>query len=360
MREAEERIAAILEELIRIPSPTGQEAPLQEALLRRLKARGFDCQLQEVLPGRPNLWARRGESPLLISAHVDTVPARGRAGYELRREKGGWLCGRGVLDVKGQMAALLWALEDDETAVNLLFTVDEEGKGQGSEKADIPPGIRAAVVLEPTGLAVAVAQAGALEVELDIRGKAAHAASPARGENAILKACRLLSILQGLPFLKQEHPLLGRGWLVPYWMEGGGKELYAVPERAQLRVDMGIIPPISPQEALKALEETLRGWDTSIELLSADMPFQTPEEAEAVGLLREAYREVTGHWPALVGISSWTDAEPLHRKGVEAVVFGAGDMALAHTEEEKVRADELLTLGRILRALMKRAAGTTR
>ncbi|MBC7240349.1 MAG: succinyl-diaminopimelate desuccinylase, partial [Chloroflexi bacterium] len=69
------KLIEILEELIRIESVTGNEGKLQEWLKKYLEQRGFEVKLQEVLPHRPNLYAQRGSSNMLIATHADTVPA---------------------------------------------------------------------------------------------------------------------------------------------------------------------------------------------------------------------------------------------------------------------------------------------
>ena len=80
----------VLKEMIRIPSVVGQERMLAEYLYAELQALGWECELREVEPGRPNVYARlAGGAPgqrLNLYGHTDTVPVvEGWTAIPLRR-----------------------------------------------------------------------------------------------------------------------------------------------------------------------------------------------------------------------------------------------------------------------------------
>ncbi len=347
----EEKIRKWLKALVEIPSPTGQERGLQLYLAENLGRLGFESELQEVLPSRPNLLAWRGESPLLIATHSDTVPA---ADYALREEEG-FFCGPGVADAKGQIAALLSALEANPLPLTLAFTVDEEDKGEGSRRLRLPPWVRMAVVLEPTGLKVAVAQSGSLDLELTVKGRKAHGACPDAGKNAILRAFEALTRIQSLSFMRVEHPLLGRPHIMPYWIRGGDPELYLVPDEAVVRFDVKLVPPLSPEEVLTEIEKATSGYG-SLKALDQDPPFEISPQAQVVRILQEAFRLALGQEARLSGMPSWTDAEPIYHKGVEVAIFGAGELHRSHTEDERVEKEELVKLAAVLDRLITLAS----
>ena len=346
-----ERIKTLLAELVSIPSPTGSEEAIQSRIEALLRDAGFTTRRQEVAPSRFNLIARRGQSPLLLCTHVDTLPA---SDYALREEPP-YLLGRGVVDAKGQIAALLAAVEGSSTPVSIALTVDEEDKGLGSRALELPPQVRYAVVLEPTGLRIAVAQVGAIEVEVTAHGREAHGACPAQGENAILRLVDLLKRIESAPSLQTRHPLFEPPYVTPYWFRGGHPELYLIPAEAKARLDIKLVPPLEPDAVFRELKGMMPPW-AELTLLDGDPPFTTPEDAEVVRMLRSACEEAMGTAPPLVGMPSWTDAEPLHHKGVETVIFGAGELHLSHTAGERVTLDELVKLARILQALLRIAA----
>lgn len=344
----DKRVEDILGSLIEIPSPTGEELAVQEHLKSILEGLGFQCLFQEVLPSRPNLIAWRGKTPLLICSHSDTVPA---PKYELQREDP-FLEGRGVLDAKGQISALLAAVESTDAPATLAFTVDEEEGGAGSEKIWVPPWVSMAIVLEPTGFRLATAQAGSLELEIKIEGDEAHGACPEAGRNAIDRGIELLKSLRSLPFLEETHELLGSPTIVPLWIEGGDRDQYVIPKETKLRIDIRIVPPLNPGLVLEEVLEIIKCFG-SAKLLDIKSPFQTDPGSRIVSLIRQAYHDVLGEPPQLTGMPSWTDADPLHRKGLDLIVFGAGDLHLAHTSNERIELRDLVRLAKVLRRCME-------
>ncbi|MCS7285857.1 MAG: M20/M25/M40 family metallo-hydrolase [Anaerolineae bacterium] len=342
-----ERIKRWLKTLVEIPSPTGEEGGFQLYLRENLHKLGFESELQEVAPSRPNLLAWRGVSPLLIVTHSDTSPA---SEYNLR-EEGGFFYGPGVADAKGQIAALLSVLEINPSPLTLAFTVDEEARGEGSKNLCLPPWVKMAVVLEPTELKVAIAQSGSLDLEMVIKGEKAHGAYPEAGENAILKAFEVIAKIQSLEFMQLEHHLLGKPHIMPYWIKGGHPELYLVPDEALLRFDLKLVPPLSPEMVLAEIQEAVAHYGY-IKVLDFDPPFEISPEAQIVNLVKESIRLASGQEAELTGMPSWTDAEPLYRKGIEVVIFGAGNLSLAHTEKEQINIGELMELAAVLDKLI--------
>lgn len=337
-----------------IPSSTGQEEAFQLYLRENLRRLGFESELQEVAPFRPNLLAWRGQSPFLIATHSDTLPA---LEYNLR-EKEGFFYGPGVADAKGQIAALLSVLEVNPYPVTLAFTVDEEAKGEGSRKLRLPPWVKMAVVLEPTELKVAVAQAGSLDLELTVKGRKVHGACPEAGENAIIKAFEAITRIQAMDFMHKEHFLLGKPYIMPYWIKGGDPELYLVPDETVIRFDVKLVPPLSPEGVLAEIERATVDYG-HLKVLDLNPPFEISPQAQVVRLLEEAIHlaGISIPSPPFTGMPSWTDAEPLYHKGIEVVIFGAGELVHAHTEEERVSMDDLKKLAAVLDHLIRLASG---
>ena len=336
-----------LKALVEIPSPTGQEKDLQLFLEENLRRLGFETELREVAPSRPNLVAWRGQSPLLIATHSDTLPAKE---YSLR-EEGGFFYGPGVADAKGQIAALLSVLEENRSPVTLAFTVDEEGRGEGSKNLHLPPWVKMAVVLEPTELKVAIAQAGSLDLELSIKGRKAHGACPREGDNAIIMAFEAITRIWGLNFMRTRHPILEWPHVIPYWIKGGDPELYVIPDEATIRLEVQLFPPFTPEKAITEIERAIADYGR-LKVLDFDPPFEISPQAEVVKLAERAFLQALGQRVTLTGMPSWTDAEPLYHKGIEAIVLGAGKLSEAHTERERVSLEELKRLAAVLVVLL--------
>ncbi len=348
------RIVELAEELVETPTPTGREEDLHPFLKSVLEGCGFDVELQRVGPRGHNLVARRGDTPLLIATHVDTFPAYTHPEpYTLRREVD-LLIGRGVVDVKGQIAALLAAVEArPDLPAQIALVVDEERYGTGSRELEIPEGVRAAVVLEPTDLHPAPAQAGAVDFVAIVYGRAAHGSVPHRGENALLKAYELIRALEELPFLKHKHPLFPEQPRLTVGVVQGGFEPMVVPNACRFEADVRILPGVDFEDALHQLMDCFARFGAEFVLGDAEPPFELAPDEPVLRALSQAIEEALGEPRPAVGMPSWTDAANLVRKGVPTVVFGAGDLAVAHSDFEHVRLSDLVALARVLTRLLE-------
>jgi acetylornithine deacetylase/succinyl-diaminopimelate desuccinylase-like protein len=331
------------------------EEALHPLLIEALEGCGFSVELQRTGVGRRNLLAKRGESPLLIATHLDTFPAYTHPEPYRLRVEGEELIARGALDVKGQIAALLAAVESCDHPVQVALVVDEERFGTGSRELALDPYVRGAVVLEPTDLHPAPAQAGAVDFTAIVYGKAAHGSLPQRGESAILKAFQLIQAIEALPFMRMRHPLFPDGPRVTVGTIQGGFEPMVVPNTCRLEADVRFLPGVELEAALQELTGCLQAFGTEFILGDADPPFEIPREEPIYRLLARAVEGVLGERRPPVGMPSWTDAANLVQKGIPTVVFGAGDLAVAHSDREAVSLSDLERLARVLIRLMAEA-----
>jgi acetylornithine deacetylase/succinyl-diaminopimelate desuccinylase-like protein len=209
-------------------NPPGNEAPVQEFLRGTLSEAGFECELLEAEPGRPNLVARlRGEQDgptLALLGHVDTVRADPEE-WSFDPWAGdvadGWVRGRGALDMKGQVAsevAACLALAGGEWRpatgeLLLVLTADEEVGGDLGARwlcEQHPEAVRADYVVNEGGgglvefggrrlYTLSVGEKGIFRMKLRTTGQAGHASLPRIGENALLKLATHLAALSEQP-----------------------------------------------------------------------------------------------------------------------------------------------------------------
>jgi acetylornithine deacetylase len=238
----------LLVRLVETPSVSGDEAAVVEIARAWLAAEGF----APVVSGR-NVWCpiegRRAGRTLLWEAHVDTVPsspAWTSDPWRAVREQGR-VRGLGANDVKGGCVSMLFALReiarDRDFAGTLLFAAccDEETGGQGLEvlRAELPT-IDGAVIAEPTSMRVATAQRGLMRIVVVCEGKAAHAARPWQGVNAIEAAMDDLAAIRAID-APTADPLLGRATCTPTLIEGGTKA-NVVPAACRYTLDIRPTP----------------------------------------------------------------------------------------------------------------------
>ena len=363
-----ERIVDVTTDLVAIPTYE-TEGTAQAHLAEILEAAGFECTLQEIAPDRPNLIARRGDAGgTFVCSHMDTHPPHGHPEPFVCRRRGEVLVGRGVLDAKGQIAALVAAVEADPDApVTIAITCDEEFGGLGSERLDIGDGPWRAdggIVLEPTGFRVCVAQGGHVDLSVEASAPATHAYAQSGHPSPIDVVLDAVEALRGLPFLARRHPLLAPP-RVHLGTIHGGEHLWRTPERANAEVAIGLVPGVGEEEAREQIAATIesvtRSWNVEggsflFDIADASPAIEIPHDLPIVRRLFS----VVGADAEVAGMSSWTDAANLLlHHDVGCVVFGAGELETAHSNLESVTTTDLVRLASTLVDLF-RTDGTAR
>jgi acetylornithine deacetylase/succinyl-diaminopimelate desuccinylase-like protein len=303
------------------------------------------------------------EPVLVITAHVDTIrPAwhwDGRA-----RVEDGIVFGLGAVDDKAGVVAALLALrllreagvDPADSGVAVAFTVDEEVNGTGSVAVADALAPEYAIVLEGTGLSPGVAEAGLVAASVEVRGRSVHGSLPEFGDNAIVKAARLILDLEDAAFTRVEHPLLGAA-LPCVERITGGSELYAVPDRASFGLDTKVVPGVTAAEVAAEMGEICLRYEASLDVEEAVDAFEVPEGSAIVEALEASSRRITGATRPPAGVRGWTDAHNFVAVGSEAVVFGPGRLiGSAHQPDESVPVDDIVVCGRILCDLTIREA----
>ncbi len=357
-RVDEARIVDLTAELVRIPTHEREEEA-QELLSARLTESGFECRLQQVAAGRPNLVAYRdGSGGTFLNSHVDVHPPHGHPDPFTVRRQGEALVGRGVLDAKGQIAALVAAVEaEPDASACVVITCDEEAGGLGSEHVAIPPGPwfeEGGIVLEPTDFAICTAQSGNIDLRVEVTGTAGHAYAGDRSGSPIKAVLSVVDELDTCRFLKDEHPLVGRP-RVNVGRLHGGEHAWRTPSRAELQMTLGVVPGTdlraAVEEVRSRLEDVARRWNgrgTSFlfEITDTSEPVEMPWGSVPIA---QKVADAMGAELQPAGMPSWTDAGNLwlHHK-LPCIVFGAGELSSAHSNNEWVRVADLVCLAEIL------------
>lgn len=352
MKEVERQAVELALRLVSIPTVTGEEARVAELVEAELRSAGMEVRRQEVHGAGFNILASRGEGGPLFVTHLDVFPPYDHPDpFEPRLTDEGEIVGRGAVDAKGQIAALLAALKGSDGPAEVALVVDEERLGRGSEALPVPRGCQGAVVLEPTGLKVCTSQAGSIEVEIETLGKAAHGSTPWDGENAIDKTLEIYRRLRELPLLKaRSKHFPNGGWVVLGRIEGGYEPM-VVPRRCVMHVDIGFAPGVDPKEAERQVREAAEGA-LSVRVIDLWEGFEVDENSKVVRALVTAFERATGRKAEISGMPSWTDASNLLRKGVTPVIIGAGRLSSAHSDREALPVSQLVELVGILRELI--------
>ena len=369
-----------LQTLVRIDSTnpalhpgSAGEAEIAAYVATELQRMGLAVEVELVAPGRPNVVGvlpgqGHGRS-LLLNGHLDTVGVAEMAAPFSGELRDGRVYGRGAYDMKGSLAAMLGVAQalsaaGAPLAGDLLFTfvVDEETVSRGTEAlvATLQRGPRplpqAAIVAEPTDLAICRAHRGFVWFDVETFGRAAHGSRFQEGIDANLRMGRFLAKLDRLEqALRQRppHPLVGPPSLHAARLAGGSEiSMYAA--HCLLQVERRTVPDETIAQTtaeLQALLDDLAAADPTfkgqVRTTFARNPFTVPADAAIVRALAQAAAARLGRPPAHVGQSYWTDAALFAAAGIETVIIGPTGAGL-HSQVEWVDVQSVVDLAHIL------------
>lgn len=349
-----------------VPDAPG-EREIAAYLADRMDALDLEVSVSEVASGRFNVVGRlpgRGTGPtLLLNAHTDTVGVAGMADPFSGTIRDGKLYGRGAQDMKGSLAAMLAAARAVVEAGiclngDLLLTAvaDEEHASIGTEHLVSQFQADAAIVTEPTDLAICRAHRGFIWYQVETEGRAAHGSRFREGIDAISHMGRFLT---GMDLLGEELvnrpplPLMGTPSLHASLIQGG-TELSVYPARCEVQLERRTVAGETEAHCtaeLQAIVDRLAAEDSAfkatVEPFFERRPFVVPAEARIVQLVEEAATRHLQQPPAHVGQTFWTDAALLAGAGIETVVIGPTGSGL-HSAEEWVDVQSVLDLAHIL------------
>jgi acetylornithine deacetylase len=405
-------LVAFLRELIAIPSLDGHETPAQRRVAVWLAAEGFESDVWPIdldeLAGHPDWcheverdealgvvgWvgeqatgvAEDGGRDLLFNGHIDVVPIGDEAawteppwGATLREGK---VYGRGAVDMKGGLCCALFAAKAIRDAglrlrgrLSVASVAGEEDGGTGTLAA-ILRGHTAhgAVVVEPTLLRVVSAQAGSLMFRLTVHGLSAHGCVREEGVSAVESFVPLLAAVRRLEAERcgvedgavagdPASPLFA-GYRLPWPIEVGtvraGDWASSVPDTLVAEGRYGVAVGEDVAAARRAFEDAIARAAATHPWLAAHPPevewwggrFDPAVTDPADPVVRAvigAVADVTGSAPPVEGVTYGADMRLLvNVGGIPTVLFGPGDVRVAHMPDEYVPVDDLRAAARAL------------
>lgn len=418
MNEAEKKVLdaidldALLDylcDLIAIQSVSGQESPAQERVagimraigmevdvweidmdrLRRLPAYSAEVEREQAL-GVVGRWGPREGRSLVLNGHVDVVPAGELDRWSVPPWKGtvsnGRVYGRGSADMKGGLCCALFAVKAIRDAgvslggsVMIQSVVGEEDGGMGTLAA-VERGYTAdaAVVMEPTELMIAPAQAGAFNFRISVPGRAAHGALRGEGVDPIDKFVPIYRALQDFERRRNENvtnPLFS-DYEIPFALCVGnvraGIWASTVAETLTLEGRLGVGVDEDSEQVRRSLEDVVRDTANSdpwlrdhppaLEWWGAQFePAAIPVDHPIVTTVSESFRSATGRRPVVRGMPYGADMRLLVNEGkTPTVIFGPGDVRRAHAPDEFVSIDDLRDATHTLALSILQFCGTRR
>jgi acetylornithine deacetylase len=394
VRTLRPEIVAALQELVRVPSQTGSEGLAQEAVARLMRAHELDLDiwepdiaelephaesvtLGEGFASRPNVVGvcrgAGGGRSLILNGHIDTVEAGDVSAWSHAPLGGevsdGRLFGRGSCDMKGGIVANLFALRALRLAgfhpagdAIVQSTVSEEDGGAGALAAVLRGYVAdGALISEPTNLAVVTAQGGALMFRLELRGLSAHACVRDEGVSAIEKFAYLHQGLLEFETRRSAeitHPLYAGMRIkapINVGVVRGGSWASSVPESLVAEGRAGLVPgedlaifktELAAEIArLADADPWLRDHPPEVTWLNGQFaPAGVPIDAPLVEALSQAWQKTSSTPARVEAVTYGADMRHfVNTGGVPCVMFGAGDVRLAHAPDESIPLEDLFT-----------------
>ena len=393
INDNKDEIIAFVQKLVRTPSLANQESDVQHIIHEKLNSIGLSSKIIPVIfselehhpafnddgfspDSRINvtaLWQGNNKAKsLILNGHVDVVPTGPEKLWNDDPFSGnivdGKIYGRGSCDMKAGLSSGLFAIY---ILKNLGFSPDgdiifqsvvgEESGGCGT-LTNIVKGYHAdaAIILEPTSLKLSPIQSGALTFRLKVPGKATHASMRWDGISAIEKYSLIHQSI--IDFEKERHDSFD----VEYYQSKdrvapinigtieGGQWHSTVPESIIAEGRLGVFPGESNEKAKESFERHINRFSQSDNWLKDHPPViewfegqfesgQTSLNHPLIKELGDTYNNVSNQDAIIEGVTYGSDLRLFtNHANIPSVLFGPGDVRLAHAANENILIDEIL------------------
>lgn len=381
-----EEALAFLQQCVRTPSVTGSEAAMGRVMQQFLEQQGFAPQVYEKQPGRPNIVAEwKGEKPgprFVWNGHLDVFPPvagkPGLYGPWAGKVAGGYLYGRGSVDMKGGMCAAVMATAflkrmgfSPAGSVLMTWVSDEENSGIAGTKYLLEQGLISGdfgVDPEPSSGRVVVSHVGGLNVKVTYRSATGHSSVPhPEGVDALEKTVNAAAALMALGRrINRYSEELGAWSKLSVTMLESGNTVNMYPSEGHLVIDRRLVPGETLAEGHRQIREALDGlrrahpqqdYSYEYEVLGEYPCLVVDENEPIVRMCLEAYHEVTGKQSSTYKCSGASDASDIVEKaGFPMPLFWAPNgYEEATKENEKVLLEDYFTFIKVYMRLLVKA-----
>lgn len=330
---------ALLHELVATPSVSGSEAAAVHVFVRHAAAMGFDTEIDAA----GNALAHKGATAatasrhIVLLGHIDTVP-----GHIPVRITDGMLHGRGSVDAKGPLAAMLVGAANSELPPGVRVTV----AGAVGEETPDSPGARflagqfrphACIIGEPSGWdGVTLGYKGRLIGRLTCEKSCAHTAGPELSAADEVLAWWSRVLAEGEAFNHDRTRTFDR---MQATVRGLFSRTDGLHESASLEAGFRLPPGVLPDQ-LSARFDSLAGPGCTTQWRGHEIAHASDRNDPVVRALSNAIRTHGGTpRPKLkTGTSDMNVVAPIWQCPIAA--YGPGDSSLDHTPEERLEISE--------------------
>jgi len=380
-------IVKLTQELVRIPSTTGNEGPVSEFIISIIEPFFDSVEIDDIGNVVAKTRFDNNSTTVLFNTHLDTVdpgdmeePYSGNI-IEGKRFglNGKVIWGRGSADMKGGIAAIIGAISRIVTIdnpPNIVFhgvVQEESSNGEGTkfamEHLDIKPDI--AISGEPTDLDISLGHRGRVEFELETIGKTAHASQPDEGINAVLLMVHFLNAIDHYTkkLELRVHPLLGKATCSVINIKCSPGRGSVIPDRCYLTFDARYFPDENPQDReneihviLNELEKKYDNFEAVLKINTVGMrPYLLSSNNDYLKMVQRTVLTATGKSPKLISWPGGCDTSYLvNDYSLYSIGFGPGSWSVIHTPEEYISIDSIQTAEKIYHDFMVSLSKKTR
>ena len=347
----------------------GEGSRFLEALLRR---EGFEVEVDDFLPGRPNIYARLegagGGRVLAFNGHTDTIPVGDCHGPG---REGGWILGRGAEDMKGGLVAMVHAaaalrragvrLAGDLWLTGVVGHETPVGRKEGPRRliehfrSGRLPAEAVIIVEGPFAVWAASLGSAMFTVRAFADREPIHTIKVPWRSNPVRWLGALLSELDRLEAgyeAGRRHPLCGRQQL-NVGMVRAGDWFNRLPVEWQVTGTLRWMPGTKRADAEAELAAVCgnlaedSGLRFEVELANDREPFETPAGHPVVEALLAAGEMVNRERPQIVGMGLVGDANLYANDGGVPTVYYGPAHETAHSDGERVSVEQLARCARV-------------
>lgn len=309
----------------------------------------------------------RGRPCLVLFGHMDTVP--GELPVRLR---GGRLSGRGAVDAKSSLAAMILgsakvAKLGLPSKIIVAALVGEESSGAGIRQV-IRNGVKGdyAIFGEPSGLSnITVAYRGALSLTLTVKTKGGHSSSPWLSENAVDRAMQIWQAIKDYCRDSEDVGSRFNSLSCSLTKLSAGSDANQIPSHCVANLDIRIPLRLKTSKVRRDLESIVRRSALGVNGLVAQLnvrdsiePYESGKDTRLVGAFAHAIRAMIGQRPVLVKKTGSSDMNIYARRfKMPAIAYGPGDSRLDHTNQESISISEYLASIGVYETALKRLVG---
>jgi len=310
----------------------------------------YSVEIQNVIGKSFNLIVNPIKRPdFVIATHIDTIPLKCEAKIISETK----VSGTGVVDAKGSIASIVYALSElkeipEKLSIAILAGEEKDSGGCSKYLETFSP--KRALVLEPSNLDLYFGSIGYLEMKVSISGYARHPDFIVSQSDSLERENPVEIFFKWVSKLRKKCEKMNCK-VVPLHISTDG-DIFTTPSKLDAEFNITINEGINVRDIMGTLED-LHEKNVFVSFEDASNPFKTNDK-DFVEFLTRIYSETFNKNPSTSLYPAWTDATLFYERGIPVAIFGPGDYGLAHTVDEEIDIRDVVKAGLFLINLIKK------